>query len=90
MKEEILLSRRWSVLPKEQRRLYCLSSTLVCNVSDFETRHWGLQIDNCTATSGTALHECQEWPVRDYAKNPEKAAKMWKLSEKLVGQEFES
>lgn len=41
-----------------------------------------------TVASGTALHECQDWPVRDYAKDPANAEKLWELSEKLANQEF--
>ncbi|EHK98980.1 putative Short-chain dehydrogenase TIC 32, chloroplastic [Glarea lozoyensis 74030] len=35
------------------------------------------------------LRNCVEFPVLDYAKNPEDAAKLWVLSEKLVGEKFE-
>jgi hypothetical protein len=40
------------------------------------------------ASSGTALYECQAWPIKEYAKDPVDAERLWKLSEKLVKEEF--
>ncbi|OJJ52738.1 hypothetical protein ASPSYDRAFT_163991 [Aspergillus sydowii CBS 593.65] len=39
--------------------------------------------------SGSYVADCQVEPVREYAKNPELASRLWKLSEELVGEMFE-
>lgn len=38
--------------------------------------------------SGLFLRNCQEFPTEGYTTDPEQAEKLWKLSEKLVGEEF--
>jgi hypothetical protein len=35
------------------------------------------------------LRNCADFPVQEYAKSPASAEKLWKLSEKLVGEKFE-
>ncbi|OJJ02994.1 hypothetical protein ASPVEDRAFT_84462 [Aspergillus versicolor CBS 583.65] len=39
--------------------------------------------------SGSYVADCQIEPVREYAKSPEIASRLWKLSEELVGEMFE-
>jgi len=39
--------------------------------------------------SGLFLRNCQPFPVEGYTTDPISAEKLWKLSEKLVGQKFD-
>ncbi len=41
-----------------------------------------------TAFSGSYLDDCKPIPATLAASSPENAAKLWELSEKLVGQKF--
>lgn len=38
--------------------------------------------------SGFFLRNCQPFDTVDYTTDPESAERLWKLSEKLVGEEF--
>ena len=35
------------------------------------------------------LRNCKPFPTEGYTTDPERAEKLWKLSEKLVGEEFD-
>lgn len=39
--------------------------------------------------SGLFLRNCKEFPTEGYTTDPVQAEKLWKLSERLVGEDFE-
>lgn len=39
--------------------------------------------------AGLYMSDCQFFPCADYAKDPEIAARLWKLSEELIGEKFD-
>ena len=39
--------------------------------------------------SNVFLRNCEDFPVLEYVKDPESVEKLWKLSEKLVGETFD-
>jgi hypothetical protein len=40
------------------------------------------------AYSGSYLHDCQRMEPAEYAKNPDHAELLWKMSEEIVGENF--
>jgi len=66
-------------LKEDEKSLETASSTLVAAAlnPDFDSK------------SGLFLRNCQPFEVAGYAKDPERAEKLWRLSEELVGEKFE-
>lgn len=47
-----------------------------------------MRANNIAGKTGLFLRNCKEFPTEGYTTDSEQAEKLWKLSERLVGEEF--